>query len=90
MPDITTILRREGDKEIVIGRILWHWPSQELSMIELGGETMRLSEFLRRGEGLLNTDTNVMFGTEQFTWKSAIGRPAQVCCVFYTNRYYLE
>lgn len=79
-PDVTTILRieREGYTEKVVARIIWNWPSQESSMVEIDGMLIKLCEFLRRGEGMLSTDTHVMFGAERYTWKSAIGRPAQL------------
>ncbi|KAL5534999.1 hypothetical protein ACEPAF_3090 [Sanghuangporus sanghuang] len=59
----------------VIAQIIWNWPSQDRSYVHFGGHLYALSEFLGCGVGFLNTDSQITFEHETYTWRTYAFEP---------------
>lgn len=56
MPDVTTIEyvgTEDKEKHYTVATIKWSWPSQASSFIEINGQRLALSDFMKREAGLL-------------------------------------
>ncbi|KAL5518446.1 hypothetical protein ACEPAH_128 [Sanghuangporus vaninii] len=59
----------------IIAQIIWNLPSQDRSYVHFGGHLYALSEFLGCGEGFLNTDSQITFENQTYTWRTNAFEP---------------
>ncbi|KAL5495801.1 hypothetical protein ACEPAI_1265 [Sanghuangporus weigelae] len=58
-----------------VAQIIWNWLSQDRSYVHFGGHLRALSEFLGYGEGFMNTDSQITFENQTYTWRTYAFEP---------------